>query len=301
VRSSRTPSLLGLRAFEAAARRLSFTDAARELHVSQAAISRHVRTLEKQLGRALFRRLHRRVELTAPGRQLAEELAVGFAQIQRAVEAAQRVDTRRLRVAVEPAFAARWLVPRLGGFSNNNPQVELELESSDEMRVLGRDTDIAIRFLGSSARPPRGRARKLCTLEIFPVIAGSLLAKGRPRSAGDDDSAVRQYRLLHDDDGTSWRNWFSAADLAGYEQARHLHFNDYSLVLTAVLRGQGVALSAPIYNSAELQDGRLVRLGRTSVTSGDYWLLEAADRPSAKARAAFMAWLDTQSRQLSPA
>src|SRR5580658_3368969 len=97
--SNHSPSLLALRAFEAAARRLSFTEAARELHVSQAAVSRHVRALEQDLGRPLFRRMHRQVELTLPGKRLAGELAAGFSQIQRAVEAVRGGAERRLRVS----------------------------------------------------------------------------------------------------------------------------------------------------------------------------------------------------------
>src|SRR5579859_7673401 len=104
--AQRPPSLLALRAFEACARRLSFTEAARELHVSQAAVSRHVRGLEKDVGCELFHRLHRAVELTAPGKQLAAELSAGFARIQHAVEAVRSIPTRRLRVSIEPAFAA---------------------------------------------------------------------------------------------------------------------------------------------------------------------------------------------------
>jgi len=286
----RQPSFLALRAFEAAARRLSFTAAAGELHVSQAAISRHVRGLEDDLGRPLFRRLHRQVELTAPGQRLACELAAGFSQINRALDAVRGIATRRLRVAVEPAFAARWLVARLGGFSAAHPDIELELESSDELRVLGRDTDIAIRFLNPTARRPRGRARRLISIDGFPVVAGGRTGRGRHRS----DEDVAGHRLLHDDDGTAWRSWFAAAGLAGYDQAKHLRLNDSSLVLTAALRGQGVALSTPIYVGPELQSGRLVRLGRTPVTFGDYWLLETTDRATAKARAAFVGWLDAE-------
>jgi LysR family transcriptional regulator, glycine cleavage system transcriptional activator len=285
--SDRMPSLLALRAFDAASRRLSFTEAARELHVSQAAVSRHVRALEQELGRVLFRRLHRRVELTAPGKRLAGELATGFSQIRHAVESVRSMEARRLRITVEPAFAARWLVPRLGGFSATHPDVELELEASDELRLLGRDSDIAIRWLCVGARQPRGRVSKLTRLDCFPVTAKSQATLGRKRV----DSEVIGHRLLHDDDGTTWRNWFAAAGLAGYEKAKHLHFNDSSLVLTAALRGQGVALSAPIHIGSDLKTGRLVRLGQTAVSIGDYWLLEAADRASAKARAAFVQWL----------
>jgi LysR family glycine cleavage system transcriptional activator len=147
-----------------------------------AAISRHVRGLELHLGRPLFRRLHRRVELTVPGKRLAGGLAAGFSQIQRSLDAVRIFTTRHLRLAVEPAFASRWLVARLGEFSANHPDIELELESSDELRVLGRDTDIAIRFLGPKARRPGKRARRLFSLDGFPVIAQSLELKRSPRA-----------------------------------------------------------------------------------------------------------------------
>src|ERR1700730_7000353 len=228
--SSRATSLLALRAFEAAARRLSFTDAAHELHVSQAAISRHVRVLEADLGRPLFRRLHRQVELTAPGKRLAGELTAGFSQIGRAVEAVRGAPARRLRISVEPAFAARWLVPRFGRFTAANPEIEVDLESSDELRTVGRDADIAIRFIGSKSRKPKGRARKLFAYAGFPVIASGTRAN-LPRRRSDSD--VLTFRLLHDDDGSEWRRWFAAAGLAGFDAAKHLHFNDSSLALTA--------------------------------------------------------------------
>lgn len=293
--SSRATSLLALRAFEAAARRLSFTNAAHELHVSQAAISRHVRVLEAELGRPLFRRLHRQVELTAAGKRLAGGLAAGFSQIGQAVEAVRSAPTRRLRISVEPAFAARWLVPRFGRFTAANPEIEVDLESSDELRTLGRDADIAIRFLGSTSRKPKGRGRKLFSYAGFPVIARGIRAS-RPQRRSDSD--VLAFRLLHDDDGTEWRRWFAAARLEGFDTAKHLHFNDCSLTLTAVLRGQGVALSAPIYLHSQLRSGRLVRIGRTRVTFGDYWLLEATDRATAKARAAFIAWFYLEAKSL---
>jgi LysR family transcriptional regulator, glycine cleavage system transcriptional activator len=293
--SRRVTSLLALRAFEAAARRLSFTNAAHELHVSQAAISRHVRVLEADLGRPLFRRLHRQVELTTPGKRLASELAVGFSQIWRAVDAVRGAPARRLRISVEPAFAARWLVPRFGRFTAAHPEIEVDLESSDEVRTVGRDTDIAIRFLRSVSRKPMGRARRLFTYAGFPVIASGTRTH-RPRRRSDSD--VLAYRLLHDDDGSEWRRWFAAAGLEGLDAAKHLHFNDSSLVLTAALRGQGVALTAPFYVLSQLRSGRLMRVGCTQVTFGDYWLLEATDRTTAKARAAFIEWFNLEAKSL---
>jgi LysR family transcriptional regulator, glycine cleavage system transcriptional activator len=294
--SNRSTSLLALRAFDAAARHLSFTYAARELHVSQAAISRHVRALEEDLGRPLFRRLHRQVELTVPGKRLAGELASGFSQIKRAVDAVRATPTNRLRISVEPAFAARWLVPRFGRFTTAHPDIEVDMESSEELRTLGRDTDIAIRFLDSATRKPGGSARKLFAVAGFPVIASDKSSGGSRRRSDQD---VVGFRLLHDDDGTIWRRWFAAAGLTGYDKAKHLYFNDYSLTLTATLRGQGVALSAPIYVRSQLRSGRLKRIGRTPVTFGDYWLLQATDRASTKARAAFLDWFAGETQRIA--
>jgi len=282
-----SPSLLALRAFEAAARRLSFTEAARELYVSQAAISRHVRGLEKAVGRELFRRLHRSVELTVPGKKLAAGLAVGFAQIHSAVEAVRRMPARRLRVSLEPAFAARWLVPRLDRFNLSHPDIELELETSIELRVVGRDTDVAIRYVDSGTRPLRTRHRRLFEMEGVPVIAG---ARRRP-AQWRHDNAVLGHRLLHDDNGKAWRSWFDAAGLDGFERAKHHYFTDYSLAIAAALRGQGIALGTAAFISTELRTGRLVQLGHTSVPLGEYLLLESNERSTASIRSAFVDWL----------
>jgi len=286
----RLPSLLALRAFEAAARRLSFTEAARELHVSQAAVSRHVRGLEKDVGRELFRRLHRAVELTTAGKRLASELSAGFLRIQRAVEAVRGIQARRLRVSSEPAFAARWLVPRLERFSAAHPEIELELETSLELRVLGRDTDVAIRYIDAGARPPRLRHHRIFSMEGVPVIAGG--HRRRPPAQWRQDNAVLGHRLLHDDNGKAWRSWFTAADLDGFDQAKHLYFTDYSLALAAAMRGQGIALGTPAFIETELETGRLVQLGQTRVPFGEYVLLESNERSTATIREAFVHWLD---------
>lgn len=290
--SRRFPSLLALRAFEAAARLLSFTAAARELHVSQAAISRHVRLLESDLGCELFHRLHRRVELTAAGARFAGELSAAFLRMGRAVEVVRGNLTRRLRLSVEPAFAARWLVPRLGRFAAAHPHVELQLETTDEFRVLGREADIAIRYFASGSRRARARGRLILSLEGVPVSAAL-----RPRPAAwRHDRAVLGRRLLHDDDGRAWRSWFAAAGLGGFEQAQHQYFSDYSLALAAALQGEGVALGAPPFIAAELRSGRLAQLGRTRVAFGSYWLLQSRERSSAALRTAFSGWLETEVR-----
>jgi LysR family glycine cleavage system transcriptional activator len=292
----RHPSLLALRAFEVAARRLSFTDAARELHVSQAAISRHVRTLEREVGCQLFRRLHRAVELTAPGREFATELAAAFLRIYRSVDSVRGVKARRLRLSVEPAFGSRWLVPRLGRFSAAHPEIELEIETSDEIRTLGHDVDIAIRYVPLGAGRPGKRGRRLFATDGVPVVAG---IRPRPVEWRRDD-AVLKYRLLHDDSGDAWRGWFSAAGLEGFERSKHLYFSDYSLAIAASLRGQGAALGSAEFIATELRNGSLAQLGHTRVPFGEYRLLEAADRSTAPIRTTFVRWVEREITRAAP-
>jgi LysR family transcriptional regulator, glycine cleavage system transcriptional activator len=290
VPTHRRPSPLALRAFEAAARHASFTEAARELHVTQAAVSRHVRALETSVGRKLFRRLYHRVELTASGKQLAGELAASFMRIDRALERARGVAIRRLRLTVEPAFASLWLVPRLGDFSSMHPDIELELETSDEVRSLGRDADVAIRYVAFGSRKQRGQGLHLFATDGIPVA--KCTRTGAPEWHGD--AAVLGRILLHDDDGRSWRSWFDAAQLTGFDEARHQYFSDYSLALSAARQGHGVTLAMSVFVEQELRDGLLLQLGRTRVPCGDYWLFQARDRSTAGVRGTFLRWLNAE-------
>jgi LysR family glycine cleavage system transcriptional activator len=283
-------SLLALRAFESAARQLSFTEAARELHISQAAVSRHIRSLESELSRPLFRRLHRRVELTPAGRKFASALSIGFQHIRQAVHNARGAVAKPLRLSVEPAFAARWLVPRLSSFTLAYPEIELQLETSDDFRALGADMDIAIRFLSKESRRRIPAGRRLFSTEGVPVAAATARRTLRSR----DDSEVLGRLLLHDDDGRAWRTWFAVAGLDGFDLARHQYFSDYSLLLEAALQGTGVALGATAFIQPELTAGRLVQLGRSRLVFGTCWLLETRDRATQKLRGAFVRWLDSE-------
>jgi len=198
------------------------------------------------------------------------------------------VATKRLRVSCEPAFAARWLVPRLGGFSAAHPQIELELDASNEIRTLGRDADLAIRYLFEGSRRARSRSRLLFAIEGIAVVAGV-----RPKPAPwRHDDAVVGYRLLHDDDGRAWRQWFDSAGLDGFDHAKHLFFNDYSLALAAALRGQGAVLGTAMFIEADLTAGRLAQIGHTRIPFGEYFLLEASERSTAPVRRAFVRWLE---------
>jgi LysR family transcriptional regulator, glycine cleavage system transcriptional activator len=125
-------------------------------------------------------------------------------------------------------------------------------------------------------------------MDGVPVIAG---IKPRP-AKWRHDQAVLGHRLLHDDNGSAWRSWFSAAGLDGFEQALHLYFTDYALTISAALRGQGIALGAAAFIATELKTGRLAQVGQTRVPFGEYVVLEANDRSTAPIRAAFVSWLE---------
>jgi DNA-binding transcriptional LysR family regulator len=122
-------------------------------------------------------------------------------------------------------------------------------------------------------------------------------ADGSRSGQSRGDSAVLGHRLLHDDDGRAWRSWFAAANLAGFDGARHQYFSDYSLAIAAALQGQGALLGAAAFIQPELRSGRLVQLGRTRVAFGSYWLLESRERSTATLRTAFSRWIDAEVRK----
>ena len=285
----RLPSLHALHVFETVARRLSFTRAAVELHLTQAAVSRQVRQLEEALNKPLFVRLHRRVELTPTGERLAADLAQSFTQIARSVAHARGESRERLRLSVEPAFAARWLLPRLPRFVAGEPQIDVEVESTEDLRELGSEADLAIRYVeGSRQRPQRG-AVLLAELTMFPVLAPSLLRPGQELRTPQD---LIQYLLLHEDAGRSWQIWFRAAGLDGIAIPRRMRFNDVALVLQAATNGHGVALGDGLLAADDLKAGRLLRPFAVSAPCGTYWLLGVSSR--SRAQRAFRDWLQEQ-------
>jgi len=289
------PSLESLRVLAACVRHGNFSRAAAELGITPTAVSQRMRALEAELGIKLFRRHGPKLTTTDRARALGARLEHALALMRAAVEDCRRLKPP-LRVTCAPTFAARWLVPRLGDFSIKHPQIELELETSDEFRVLGTDADLAIRYISAASRRPRTRSRRLFSMEGVPVTAGV-----RPRpSQWRRDQAVTEYRLLHDDNGSAWRSWFAAAGLAGFERARHLYFTDYSLAIDAAERGQGVALGAAAFIEPELRSGRLAHMGQTRVPFGEYFLLESRERSTAALRDAFVRWLMNEIGRPSP-
>ena len=260
----RLPSLNALRAFEAASRHLSLTQAARELNVTPAAISHQIKALEADLGCKLLRRSKGQFILTESAQEALPVLRAGFDQI---AEAARRLrsDSSRhiLTLSVGPTFASTWLVRRLGGFSESYPDIDVRLHTTDSLTDFARDgVDVAIRFGGGDY--PGLAAIRLFDEEIFPVCSPRLLtAEGGLRRPED---LARQTLLHvewtwrgHHNETFDWEMWLLAAGIEGVDHTRGPRFSHSSMALQAAMEGQGLALGSLALASDELAAGRLVR------------------------------------------
>ena len=191
--------LTAMRSFEAAGRLLSFSHAAEELFVSQAAISRQIRELEAFIGKPLFERLHRRVELTEAGRFLLDQLTTSFDDIDRAAFAnPRRAGPGRASDQHRTVFASGWLVPRLNRFREQHPEIDVSVDANIRLvEFRGHEAEMAIRHAAVARSWPRTEARHLFDCRITPVLTPGLLASGPPLASPAD---LRHYTLLHDYD-----------------------------------------------------------------------------------------------------
>lgn len=224
----RLPHLNALRAFEAAGRHGSFTRAAAELHVTHAAISHQVRALEEHLGVSLFRRTTRAVKLTDAGQTLLPVMTKALDAMADAIQRLGADDaTGSLTVGVTPAFAARWLVPRLAGFQAAHPEIDVRLAPSYQLVDFTRDeADLAVRY--GHGRWSGVRADKLLSLDTVPVCSPALLTGPNPLRTPAD---LKHHTLLHDDLGEVWRRWLVAAGIDGIDPTRGPKFGDENLML----------------------------------------------------------------------
>lgn len=283
----RLPSLNALKAFEAAARHESFSEAAAELFVTHAAISRHIRDLEEWLGTELFIRTGRGVELTEAGRRYGAHLTPLFDQMAEATrEAAAMGKVRQLNVSVEPAFASRWLVTRLGRFQELHPDIELAIDPTTRLADFhAGDADLGIRYGEGGWEDVE--AIRLSEVVIFPVCAPSLIA-GVAELRPED---LSRYNLLHEQRKQWWADWLAAAGITGIEDWRGTLFQNH-LAIEAAEAGQGFALGDQILCTDALVEGWLVRPFNLDMKDhGSYWIVRArGSRETAPARA-FREWL----------
>ncbi|MCU0839470.1 MAG: transcriptional regulator GcvA [Rhodospirillales bacterium] len=288
----RLPPLNALRSFEAAARHLSFTRAAEELHVTQAAISHQIKALEDDLGLPLFRRLNRALLLTDEGQTLYPAVRDAFQLI---TDAAARLKGREhtgmLTVSTLPSFAVKWLVPRISRFQDRNPDIDLRIAANERITDLARDRiDVSIRF---GAGVWTGvRCEKLVDESITPVCSPALL----PQISSPQDLA--HLTLLHEEmlplpGFPNWSDWLAAAGLGAVVDAdRGIRFSHTHMMLQAAIDGRGVALGLSILAADDVAAGRLVAPFGLVLPSGyAYYLVmppAAVDR--AKIRA-FRDWM----------
>ncbi len=253
----RLPPLNGLRAFEAAARHLSFTRAAAELNVTQAAISHQIRMLEERLAVKLFVRRNRTVLLSEAGQAYLPALRDAFDMIDQATDRLLRRDeTAPLVISSTASFATKWLVPRLSAFQSLHPEIEVQLSTSVELVDFQRDAvDAAIRW--GMGKWPGLHIERLFSHDIFPVCAPSLV-KGRNGLKQPSDLA--RATLLHTTTARDdWRLWLTAAGVKGVDVSRGPVFDMVFTALQAAIDGVGVALGQTQLVERDLAAGRLVQ------------------------------------------
>jgi LysR family glycine cleavage system transcriptional activator len=259
----RLPSLPALRVFEAAGRLLSFTRAADELHVTQAAVSHQIRSLEEQLGQPLFKRSTRRLALTAAGQRLLPVATASFTALERAV-----ADLRRSRailtITTTPFIGARWLAPRLGRFATRHPEIELSIRHTNAVLDLATEgLDIAIRT--GQGHWPGLVAHPIAPLVLIPVATPDYVARLTLQQPAD----ITRATLLHDEERQEWSDWLRIAGLdAGHAQTGQV-FDDEHVLFAAALSGQGIALVMRNLVEDELQKGLLAPV--FDLTMGDGW------------------------------
>jgi LysR family glycine cleavage system transcriptional activator len=282
------PPLNALRAFEAAARHLSFTKAADELHVTQAAVSHQIKALEERLGVKLFRRLGRGLVLTEVAQAYLAEIRDAFDRI---AEATRRLKQHEaggaLNASMLPSFATKWLLPRLGRFRERHPGIDLRISTGGEMVDFSRD-DFEVAIRSGRGRWPGLRADLILTETLFVVCSPDLLKRKKLRRPED----LRHHTLLHDEPRDRWAVFVSRLGLDGIDPWRGPGFNHSNMVIEAAIAGQGVALVGGTLAAADLREGRLVRPLKDALpTDYSYWLVcpeSAAERPKI---VAFREWL----------
>jgi len=254
--------LNALRAFDAASRHMSFKQAADDLSVTPAAISQQIRSLEDFLGVDLFRRTNRSLVLTEAAQLSLAPLKEAFEHMEEAVDIL--TDSKKsnvLKVSVSPAFAGKWLVPKLASYYARRPDAVVKIDSTMQLTDFkASDTDIAIRY--GNGNYPDMFVEEILRETIFPVCAPDLL---KDCDVGTTACSVLQHTLIHDDSSIfdasapNWSMWMKAAGVEPRDGMPALHFNNHGLAIEAAVAGRGIALARSAIAEGDLQAGRLIK------------------------------------------
>jgi len=286
----RLPPLNPLKAFEAAARHLSLTLAADELHVTQVAVSRQVKLLEEHFGIALFVRGHRSIALTPQGARLQRRLGRAFDEIESAAKAISvRGRSDVLSIQAYTTFAQRWLIPLMSQFHEEFPEIEVRLSTSlTPVDFERQNIDAAIR--SGAGEWPGLEADFLAPIELIPAVDPRLMRQGVPL---DKVADLRRHTLLHSlarlDD---WRSWLQAAGEKKVDSDSGLKFESSALAFEAAMEGMGVAIGSRVLVSKSLADGTLIApFELTCRVASSYYLVRPASRPASQALRTFRLYL----------
>ncbi len=279
-----TVSLSGLRAFESAARHLSFTAAAAELGVTQSAVSHQIKALEQRLGVALFRRTPRGLVITDEALALAPTLTETFEQLARVlIQFCDGKHRELLTISVVGTFALGWLLPRLKSFEQKYPFVDLRiLTNNNKVDVIGERLDGAIRFGDGSWNGVT--AKRLLDAKLTPMCSPSLLSQLSQPNCLKRVTLLRSYR------GQDWLNWLHAAGLDHIALTGPI-FDSSTIMAEAAARGYGVAILPVQMFESYLSSERLVQPFDLSISGDTYWLITPNGRKQSSALIAFSEWL----------
>jgi LysR family transcriptional regulator, glycine cleavage system transcriptional activator len=289
--------LATLRGFEASARLLSFTLAAEELNLTQSSISRQVAALERQVGRPLFLRRTRALELTTAGSKLLHAVQQALGQIDRTVDGLRGDgDATRITLATYASFASLWLVPRLAAFQRDHPGIDIRIDAGDRLVDLDAEgVDLALRWTRPS-NVPRD-ALQLLAEEVTPAVSPLLLERSDVRLSEPQD--LFKLPLLELDDAiptsaaSAWTRWFEFAGVRAAPPAPRLLFTFVDQSVQAAVRGQGVVLGRAPFLADLTASGDLVTpFPKLRMATGySYWLIERDATRGAPHVAAFRTWL----------
>ncbi|MGF1764710.1 transcriptional regulator GcvA [Aliivibrio kagoshimensis] len=253
--SRRLPPLNSLKVFEAAARHLSFTRAAEELFVTQAAVSHQIKALEEFLSLKLFRRRNRSLLLTEEGQSYFLDIKDIFSTLAEATDKVLEKSAKgALTISLPPSFAIQWLVPRLSDFNALEPDIDVRIKAVDlDEGSLTDDVDVAIYY--GRGNWPGLRVEKLYQESFIPVCSPKLLLGARPLNSIRD---LRYHTLLHDTSRKEWKNYAKHYEIEGINVNQGPIFSHSTMVLQAAAHGQGVALGNNVLAKPEIDAGRLV-------------------------------------------
>jgi LysR family glycine cleavage system transcriptional activator len=295
----RLPPLGTLRAFEAAARHLSFKEAARELGLTPTAISHQIRLLEEYCGETLFRRRPRPLALSDAGARLFPAIRDGFDAFASALASLPgQAEAKPLRVTTTSAFASRWLVPRLGLWRQMHTDVALSIIGVDRVVRLDADeADLAIRYARSA---PHGASREIFRDQFYPVCSPKLLAKGPEIREARDFAG---YPLIHfdwfanDPTAPNWKRWFEVASVSnpGAQQGCQiaLSFREELHAIEAVLAGQGIALCSDVIVADDLASGGLVKAFDLALPGYGFYPVYGPNHPRRATIEVFVQWFSS--------